>query len=74
MWNSYKFKLFLIVSVIIFQLIVVFIILTDNFDKKSIFLSVCLLTGIIYPIERLLKLKRGVVGGWKSFDNNTQSK
>jgi hypothetical protein len=53
---------------------VVFIILTDNFDKKSIFLSVCLLTGIIYPIERLLKLKRGVVGGWKSFDNNTQSK
>jgi hypothetical protein len=53
---------------------VVFIILTDNFDKKSIFLSVCLLAGIIYPAERLLKLKRGVVCGWNSVDNNTQSK
>lgn len=74
MWNSYKFKFFLNISVIIFQLIVVFIILTDNFDKKSIFLSVCILSQIFFPIERLIKLKRGLVGGWNSVDNTTKSK
>jgi hypothetical protein len=58
MWNNYKFKVFLNISLIIFQFIVVLIILTDNFDKKNIFLSLCLLIGIIYPIERLSKLKR----------------
>ena len=56
MWNNNKFRVILNVSLKIFQLIVVYIILTDDFDKKSIFLSICLLTAIIYPIERILKL------------------
>lgn len=58
MFNSYRFKLFINVFMIILQFFVVFSILTDNFDKKSIFLSLCLLISIIYPIERLLKLKK----------------
>jgi hypothetical protein len=58
MWDSYKFKFFLIVGLIIFQLIGVVLILTDNFDKKSIPIVSLFLMGIIFTIERLLKLKK----------------
>jgi hypothetical protein len=59
MWNSYKFKVFLNISLITFQLICVYVIITDNsFGKLKISMSVFFVTSMMYPIQRLLKLNK----------------
>ena len=58
MWNSYKFKVFLNVSLITFYLISIYVILTDSIGKLNILLSVFVFISMIYPIQRLLKLKK----------------
>jgi hypothetical protein len=42
MWNSYKFKVFL----------------TDNSEKNNISFILLTLSGFLYPIQRLKKLKK----------------
>ena len=58
MWNSYKFKVFLNIS-LIFLFIGLFVFLTDGrLEKNKISFSLLILSSFIYPIQRLLKLKR----------------
>ncbi len=59
MWNSYKFKVFLNISLIFFLFIGLFVFLTDGrLEKNKISFSLLILSSFIYPIQRLLKLKR----------------
>lgn len=58
MWNSYKFKVFLNISLIFFLLIGLFVFLTDNREKNNISFILLTLSGFIYPIQRLKKFKK----------------
>ncbi len=58
MWNSYKFKVFLNISLIVFLFIGLFVFLTDNRDKNNISFILLTISGFIYPIQRLKKLKK----------------
>lgn len=59
MWNSYKFKVFLNISLILFLFIGLFVFLTDSrFEKIKISFLLLNLSCFIYPIQRLLKLKK----------------
>ena len=58
MWNSYKFKVFLNISLIFFLFIGLYVFLTDNSEKNNISFILLTLSGFLYPIQRLKKLKK----------------
>ena len=58
MWNNYKFKVFLNISLIVFLFIGLYVFLTDNSEKNNISFILLTLSGFLYPIQRLKKLKK----------------
>ena len=58
MWNSYKFKVFLNISLIFFLFIGLYVFLTDNREKNNLSFILLTLSGFLYPIQRLKKLKK----------------